>query len=163
MAVVDLNHVSISVKDFDESLRFYTEFLGLEHIPNPNFGVRVEWLRAGQRQVHLFPEGEAPTSRHHFGLEVDNFEELFLRAADEGWLVEVPGFAAANILADGSAQMYLLDPGGNLLELTQRDISDVDPTRVPLRPLSEAFPQSEYNLRASLFLDPPDHEDPQSG
>lgn len=153
MGVVDLNHVSISVKDFNESLRFYTEFLGLEHIPNPNFGVRVEWLRAGRRQVHLFPEDEAPTSRHHFGLEVDDFEELFVRAKAEGWLVEVPGFAAANILPDGSGQMYLVDPGGNLLELTQRDISGVDPERVPLRELTEAFPQTPYNLRATLFLD----------
>jgi len=153
MGVIDLNHVSISSRDFDESLQFYVEFLGLEHIPNANFGVRVEWLRVGQRQVHLFPEAEPPTSRHHLALEVDNFEELFVAAIERGYLVEVPGFAAANILHDGSGQMYLTDPSGNLVELTQRDVSGVDRNRVPLRPLSEAFPQDSYNLRATLFLD----------
>jgi hypothetical protein len=49
--------------------------------------------------------------------------------------------------------MYLLDPGGNLIELVCRDVSGVDRDKVPLRRLKEAFPQSEWNLRASLFLD----------
>ncbi|MFM7692879.1 MAG: VOC family protein [Actinomycetota bacterium] len=156
MGVTDLNHVSISVKDFDESLAFYVDFLGMEHIPGPNFGVRTEWLRAGQRQVHLFPEGEPPTSRHHLGLEVDNFEELFVESERRGCLVEVPGFAAANQLPDGAGQMYLHDPGGNLIELVCRDVTGVDQSKVPLRRLEEAFPQSDWNLRATLFLDGPE-------
>ena len=153
MGAIDLNHVSISVRDFDESLAFYCDFLGMEHIPGPNFGVRTEWLRCGQRQVHLFPEGEPPTSRHHLALEVDDFEELFVEAVRRGCLVEVPGFAAANVLPDGAGQMYLVDPGGNLLELVCRDVRGVDPEKVPLRVLEDAFEQSEWNRRAELFLD----------
>lgn len=93
MTVLDLNHVSISARDFNESLRFYTEFLGLEHIANPNMGVRVEWLRAGNRQIHLFPEDQRPTNRYHLALEIDNFEEIFLQAQEHGYLVDVEGFA----------------------------------------------------------------------
>lgn len=49
--------------------------------------------------------------------------------------------------------MYLRDPGGNILELTQREVTTLDRARVPLRELASAFPQSEDNLRATLFLD----------
>ena len=110
-------------------------------------------MRCGQRQVHLFPEGEPPTSRHHLALEVDNFEEIFVEAVRRGCLVEVPGFAAANVLPDGAGQMYLVDPGGNLLELVCRDVRGVDPEKVPLRVLEDAFEQTEWNRRAELFLD----------
>ena len=44
---ISINHVSLSVVDMEESLRFYTEFLGMERIPGPQFGFRVEWLRVG--------------------------------------------------------------------------------------------------------------------
>ncbi|MSO47229.1 MAG: VOC family protein [Thermoleophilia bacterium] len=154
MPAIDLNHVSISTRDFDESLRFYTEFLGLEHIPTPTMSVRVEWLRVGQRQIHLFPESEPVPDRHHLAFEIDNFEELYLAAIEQGHLVDVPGFAAATLLPDGSGQMYLRDPSGNLIELTQRDVSQVDRKRVPLRALAEDFPQSAENLRATLYLYP---------
>ena len=152
MPAIDLNHVSISTRDFDESLRFYTEFLGLEHIPSPTMSVRVEWLRVGQRQIHLFPECESAPDRHHLALEIDDFEEVYLAALEQGYLVDVPGFAAATLLPDGSGQLYLRDPSRNLVELTQRDVSQVDRERVPLRALAEAFPQSVENLRATLYL-----------
>ena len=132
MPVVDLNHVSVSVRDFEESLDFYVGFLGLRRIPNPNMGVRLEWLRAGERQVHLFPECERAPERHHLAFEIDDFEERFVAARERGCLVEVPGFAAANVLPDGSGQMYLRDPAGNLVELTQRAV----PSFVPPPPFS---------------------------
>jgi len=152
MPAIDLNHVSISTRDFDESLRFYTEFLGLEHIATPVMSVRVEWLRVGQRQVHLFPASEPAPDRHHLAFEIDNFEELFLASAEQGYLVDLPGFAAATLLPDGSGQMYLRDPSGNLIELTQRDMTQVSRERVPLRVLADTFPQSAENLRATLYL-----------
>jgi len=154
MPVVDLNHVSVSVRDFEESLDFYVGFLGLQRIPNPNMGVRLEWLRAGDRQVHLFPECERAPERHHLAFEIDDFEERFVAARERGCPVELPGFAAANVLPDGSGQMYLRDPAGNLVELTQRDVTGVDVERVPLRDLSETFHQDVDNLRSTLFLAP---------
>ena len=89
MPAIDLNHVSISTRDFDESLRFYTEFLGLEHIATPVMSVRVEWLRVGQRQVHLFPASEPAPDRHHLAFEIDNFEELFLASAEQLSLIHI--------------------------------------------------------------------------
>jgi catechol 2,3-dioxygenase-like lactoylglutathione lyase family enzyme len=54
MRAVELNHVSIHAKDLSESVRFYSEVLGLETIPTPNFGYPVQWLRLGDRQLHIF-------------------------------------------------------------------------------------------------------------
>ena len=49
-----LNHVSVVAKDMAESVRFYTEVLGLEVIPSPTFAFPVTWMAAGDLQVHLF-------------------------------------------------------------------------------------------------------------
>ena len=50
--------------------------------------------------------------------------------------------------------MYLRDPSGNLIELTQRDMTQVSRERVPLRVLADTFPQTAENLSATLYLYP---------
>ena len=79
---ISINHVSLSVVDMEESLRFYTEFLGMERIPGPQFGFRVEWLRVGDLEVHLFERETDAPQYHHVGFTVSNFEELYVRAKE---------------------------------------------------------------------------------
>jgi lactoylglutathione lyase len=55
-----LNHVSIIATDLEASARFYVDELGLEPLPTPNFGFPVLWLRAGDRQLHLFERPGVP-------------------------------------------------------------------------------------------------------
>ena len=154
MGATGLNHVSISVVDMDESLRFYTEFLGLERIPSPDFGFPVEWLRAGDLQLHLFDRDTAPPQYHHVGFTVANFQELFVRARERGILIFEPPFAQATELPDGAAQMYVRDPAGNLIELDTPDASALDTDVVPLRRLRDVRPQDAWHARATLFLEP---------
>jgi catechol 2,3-dioxygenase-like lactoylglutathione lyase family enzyme len=81
---VDLNHVSVSATDLETSIRFYEEVLGLERVATPNFGYPVQWLQAGERQLHLFQRrGETPTY-HHFGLTVDDLPAVYERAEKRG-------------------------------------------------------------------------------
>ena len=47
MAATGLNHVSVHAVDMEESLRFYTEVLGLERIPSPNFAFPRVGTRKG--------------------------------------------------------------------------------------------------------------------
>src|SRR5207237_8727223 len=86
MATTGFNHVSVCAQDIDESARFYEDVFGMERIPTPRFGFPVQWLRNGDLQLHLFERGEGAPGRayHHFGLNVDDFEELYLRAKELG-------------------------------------------------------------------------------
>ena len=152
MRVTGINHVSISARDLDESVRFYEEVLGMERIPTPVFATRVQWLRCGNLQLHLFLDetGEAP-ARHHIGLTIDDFDAAY-RAVSEWtsseWgndLVELPS---------GQIQLYFRDPSDNLIELNWPDASSLDRSKYPtLRRLVDVMPQTEESLQAVLYLE----------
>ena len=78
MRATGLTHVSIHAVDMEASLRFYVEVLGLEHVPSPDFAQRVEWLRVGDLQLHLFLSETPAPEFHHLGLDVDDFEAAYL-------------------------------------------------------------------------------------
>jgi catechol 2,3-dioxygenase-like lactoylglutathione lyase family enzyme len=146
--------VSVSAPDLEKSTRFYVELFGLEPIPTPNFGFPVRWLRIGDLQLHLFQRpGSAPTY-HHLAFTVDDIDSVYARAKameildDETFgyhLYELPG---------NNVQLYVRDPGGNLLELDWPDVNSAgDEVRRDLKPLP--YPQAEENQRATLFLSTP--------
>lgn len=151
-----LNHVSVFADDMAESVRFYTEVLGLDVIPSPTFAFPVTWMAAGDLQVHLFErrtEGYRPPVYHHFALEMDNFMAAYdaVKALD----IDEPEafFSSIFELPDGSVQMYVRDPAGNLVELDFPDASTVDRSRVPeYRVLAEEVEQAESSEGATLFL-----------
>jgi catechol 2,3-dioxygenase-like lactoylglutathione lyase family enzyme len=118
---VGLNHVSVVARDLDESVRFYVDVLGLEVLPTPDFGFPVQWLRAGDLQVHLFERPDAPPAYAHFALQVDDVVALYERARELDLLDRTSfGYAIAE-LPGGEAQLYVRDPAGNLLELDHPD------------------------------------------
>jgi catechol 2,3-dioxygenase-like lactoylglutathione lyase family enzyme len=151
MRAIRLNHVSIHAVDMEASLRFYTEVLGLERLPSPDFDVHVEWLRLGDQQLHLFlRETDAPPY-HHIGLDVDDFEAAY-RIAVERELFDEPFGPPVRELNDGSVQMYLRDPAGNLVELDWPDVSTLDRTVVTeIARLADERPQGAEALRARLY------------
>ncbi len=149
----DLNHVSVSAPDLEDSIAFYEELFGLERIPTPNFGRPVQWLRAGSRQVHLFSQpGAAPVS-HHFALTVDDLVTVYDKARERacfdattfsGHLVELPGDVA---------QLYLRDPGGNLVEVDFPGAASLpDRIRQEMVWLADVHAQTEQNLQGRLPL-----------
>jgi lactoylglutathione lyase len=154
MAATGLNHVSVSTRDPEESARFYSELFGLTRIPSPNFGDRVIWLRAGDLQIHLFEQDplEAP-QRHHFGLSVDDLGPVYRKAKELGILDPRTYGRSLRELPDGSVQLYLRDPSGNLVEVDFPDATRLDPDlKADLARLADDHPQSEENQRATLFL-----------
>lgn len=148
-----LNHVSIVARDLEESVRFYEELFGLERIPTPNFGYPVQWLRAGDLQLHVFVRPSPPAPNHHFALSVADFESVYLLVRERqlfdaetmgGWINQLP---------DGSVQMYLRDPAGNLVEVDYPDAASLDRAVVDEMPkLVDRHPQGEQNRAATLFL-----------
>ena len=126
MRATGLTHVSIHAVDMEASLRFYVEVLGLEHVPSPDFAQRVEWLRVGDQQLHLFLSETPAPEFHHLGLDVDDFEAAYLMARDRGLLDDATFAPTVRELNDGSVQLYLRDPAGNLVELNWPDASTLD-------------------------------------
>ncbi len=153
MPATSLNHVSVSVRDMDESVQFYTELFGMKNISTPNFGFPVQWLRVGGLQLHLFKRDVLSPQYHHFGLTVDDFQTVYLKAKALGvcdsttfghHIYELPG---------GCVQLYLRDPAGNLVEVDWPDVHALDRSIVAdLKRLADVRPQMRENLQATLFL-----------
>jgi YD repeat-containing protein len=57
-------------------------------------------------------------------------------------------------LPDGSVQMYLRDPAGNLIEIDWPDVTTFDRSLLPeLKRLADSVPQTSDALRATLYLE----------
>jgi len=118
-----LEHVNFTVSDLDRSIRFYSDLLGL----------RVRWrgpLSDGRRAAHLgdehsylalfeaAAEGRVETDMrsvglNHFGLVVDNLDELKTRLASLG----TPHHAEHDY--EPGRRVYFFDPDGIEVELVQ--------------------------------------------
>lgn len=123
-------HVSISATDLEESARFYKEFFGMEEVPSPDFSGPVRWLRVGDLQLHLFLDEDPAPERHHFALDVDDFEAAYRRAEELG-IRDRGHFSTVRELPDGAVQMYLRDPAGNLVEVNWPDVTTLDRDVIP--------------------------------
>jgi catechol 2,3-dioxygenase-like lactoylglutathione lyase family enzyme len=149
-----INHVSIGARDLQQSVQFYTEVFGAEVIHTPNFGYPVQWLRVGALQLHLFERGGVAPHYHHFALAVDDFEAVF-RATRALSLHDAKTMGShLNELPSGQVQLYIRDPGGNLVEVNWHDASALsDEVRRDMVRLEDRHPQSESNRSAVLYLD----------
>ena len=151
MRAVRFNHVSVHADDLEESTRFYEDVFGMERLPTPGFRQRVQWLRLGDQQLHLFLRDVPAPEFHHIGIDVDDFEAAY-RIAVERELFDEPFGPPVRELNDGSVQMYLRDPAGNLVELDWPDVSTLDRTVVTeIARLADERPQSAEALRARLY------------
>ena len=155
MRATGFNHVSVHANDLEESVRFYTEVLGMEKIPTYAFGFPVQYLRLGDLQLHLFRAtrvGAAEAASHR-----DQRRRLRggvrPRAQELGILERHSFFEDMYELPDGSVQMYLRDPAGNLIEIDWPDVTTLDRSLFPdLKRLDDAVPQTGDALRATLYL-----------
>jgi catechol 2,3-dioxygenase-like lactoylglutathione lyase family enzyme len=148
-----INHVSVSALDLDQSVGFYVDLLGATPLAAPNFGVPVRWLAIGRTQLHLFEQDLRSVDQRHFAVTVDDLEpvyraarrrDAFDRTAFGNHLVELPGDVV---------QLYVRDPAHNLVE-----IDCLGSHRLPEDMLEEVKaiwdlrPQSRANMSARLTL-----------
>jgi catechol 2,3-dioxygenase-like lactoylglutathione lyase family enzyme len=154
MRATSFNHVSINADDLERSVRFYVEVFGMEKIPTYNFAFPVQYLRLGDLQLHIFERDTPAPAYHHIGINVDDFEAAYERAQELGILERESFFEDMYELPDGSVQMYVRDPAGNLLELDWPDVGTLDRSRLPeVKRLGDSVPQTGEALRATLYLD----------
>ena len=156
MRALGLNHLSVAAIDLEESLSFYENVLGMERIPTYNFGFTTQYLRCGDLQVHVFLLEDKIPFYQHFAIDVDDFHAVYEMAKKRDALDATAFRNPVNELPDGSVQMYMRDPAGNLIEVDWPDISTLDTSKIPeLKKLSQFAEQDGDALQASLYLDRP--------
>ncbi len=154
MTATSINHVSVHAVDLERSIAFYEDIFGMQKIPTPNFAFPVQWLRLGTQQLHLFVRDSPAPQFHHIGLNVDDFELVHQRASELALHDTSAFFSKMYELPDGSVQMYLRDPAGNLVEVDWPDIDTLDPELAAgIVKLGDTVPQDSVAMRATLYLD----------
>ena len=150
VAVQELGHAVLYVRDVDRSSKFYGEVLGWTPIMKPNLQVRAAAFSGGRthHELLLIEVGEDATpiprgrrvGLYHLGLKIgdrdDDLREMLERLQQYPDLVTVVGSADHNV----SHSLYVLDPDGNEIELFVDDLSidwrnDPDAFAQPVRPL----------------------------
>ena len=109
-----VHHVSINVRNADESIAFYTDILGLsERSDRPDFGFGGAWLDLGPQQVHLLEIDVPDDVGQHFAIEVADLDRAVADLRSNGVDVTDPSPVGAG------RQSFLHDPSGNRIELHQ--------------------------------------------
>ncbi len=148
MRATGFTHVSISATDLEESVSFYRDFFGMEEVPSPDFSGPVRWLRVGGLQLHLFLDESPAPQRHHFALDVDDFEAAYTRAEELG-VRDGDRYSTVRELPDGAVQMYLRDPAGNLVEVNWPDVTTLDRGVIPEIQKIGGDPEAALYLKSS--------------
>jgi YD repeat-containing protein len=153
MRATAINHVSIGAPDLEASVRFYTEVFGMERVAAPTFpGLRVAWLQLGDQQLHLFERAVTAPQFHHLGLDVDDFEAVYLKLRELGIADNVTFSEGVLELPGGEAQMYMRDPAGNLVEIDWPDASTLGRNIVAdMVRLADVVPQGPEARGARLY------------
>ncbi len=133
MKTLKIDHIGIAVNNLDETLKFYTEILGLECLGTEvveEQKVRVAFLPVGDTEVELL-ESTDPTGPiakfiekngegvQHIAFRVDDIEEAIAYMQEKGMKMidEKPRYGA------GGAKIAFVHPKGTnrvLVELSQR-------------------------------------------
>ena len=122
--ILGVHHVSLLVKDLNESLAFYQDVLGLALIERPELGFDGAWLALGTtQQLHLLVLDNPRQAEHlpehggrdqHFALAVLSIDPI------------VAKLNSANIQytqsRSGRQAVFFRDPDGNAIECVQTPI-----------------------------------------
>ena len=108
-----LHHVSIRVSDLKRSRSFYEELMRLCPIERPELGFPGVWYGVGTGQLHLIEHEPLPMeidpTGPHFAIEVEDLDEARRQLAERG----------SEVLDPGGEQLWVLDPDGHTVEITQ--------------------------------------------
>jgi len=116
LAILELNHVALNVRDLAASIDFYENRLGLKPIPRPDFSFGGAWFALGSQELHLIEDTSLVDSDRrdtHFALRVVSGRA----AADALIQAGVTGFSGPAPRPDGAFQIFLADPDGHRIEI----------------------------------------------
>ena len=117
LTVLELNPVTLEVRDLEASVRFYGEVLGLPLLPRPDFGFAGAWFALGSQQIHLNVDTQnQDKERHsvHVAFLVQDAAAAALVLQERGVTLQ----HGPSLRPDGAVQVFFQDPDGYLLEMT---------------------------------------------
>ncbi len=131
MAVEYIEHYLVQTDDFEGTVRWYEEVLGLARGYTPNFGFPVQWMYIGERDVLHITHGGSKSTRNrkvylgqeseaihgsgvidHVGFRCSDLRAVIAALEDKG-----VGFTQRQVNAQGLYQLFLFDPNGVKVEL----------------------------------------------
>lgn len=122
-----IHHVALIVDDLEEACAFYEHELGLEPLPAFEFDYPTQFYRINdEQQLHLTEWEDSYSFRGHVCFQVEDFNALFFRMKELGWIDTSPWGRVRRML-DGTMQMFVRDPSGNLLEISAPADVPIDP------------------------------------
>jgi catechol 2,3-dioxygenase-like lactoylglutathione lyase family enzyme len=117
---VRMNHVGVSVKDFEESVRFYTQTLGFREayrLRDANGIPTMSYIQISRETfLEVVPaNANRPPGLSHVGIEADDIQAAVARLRQAGAQVQDPRFAANT----GATLTNVADPQGIRVEFLQ--------------------------------------------
>lgn len=112
-------HVALLASDLEHSVKFYRDVLGLDMVPR-SLNFPGYWFQIGAFQLHLVQaeSWQAPCPRPekwgrnpHVAMQVDDLAAFKTRLTDHDYPVQMS--------ASGRAALFVQDPDGNIVELSQ--------------------------------------------
>ena len=124
-----IDHVTLVVKDLDESRKFYLDLLGMQEVPRPNFDFKGAWFQAGNTLIHLIlqhdrtgaaghfsPEQTRSTRTHHLAFRVADANAAWEKLQASGIPLDI--VSPPKFRPDGAVQIFLADPDQHVVEIT---------------------------------------------
>jgi catechol 2,3-dioxygenase-like lactoylglutathione lyase family enzyme len=118
--VTNCLHVAIVVKNLHRAIEFYTNVLGLQQVER-QFKYPGAWYQVGDFQIHLIEDPNYQTPDHinlqvstrnsHFALGIKDLEVAKQQLLAASYAIKMSN--------SGRAAMFIQDPDGNVIELTQ--------------------------------------------
>jgi lactoylglutathione lyase len=120
-----VDHAAIVVKDLDESIRFYTETIGLtlrRVFDVPEFNLRVAFLGKGEKEggaeieLMKFQDPEKPIGFRHVSIIVSDIASYIRKAEGKGAEVTMQ----PTKISAGDIAAMVRDPNGIIIEFLQK-------------------------------------------
>jgi catechol 2,3-dioxygenase-like lactoylglutathione lyase family enzyme len=116
MKPAKLHHVSLRIASLERSREFYEGLMRLRQVDRPELGFPGVWYRIGEGQLHLIECQPLSTkidpTGPHFAVEVESLDEARRELAERD----------VEMLDPGGDQLWVLDPDGHTVEITQRSV-----------------------------------------
>lgn len=115
--ITAFHHVSLVSADLDRSHGFYTQVLGLATLPlpEPSLEGKIIWFDLGNSQaLHVLKGIPTPDDLAHFALRIEDLAPWVSHLQAHNIAINAP-----DVQLKGKARVFIQDPDGNQIELSQ--------------------------------------------